>query len=458
MLNIVSNLVLRNMTITNPTGHGINANNLTGVNLFQSLTVQNLDALNTDGITVDQTINFTSITLDKSLFTDVGAHGGNDAFRFVAVSSNSAAGTVNVTDSEFSELDGDGIQINNDGSGTITTTITGNNLHTADTTGGGNFHTLSVNLTGNGVLNAKIGGAGALGNTLNDVARVGANAGALSVAVAGAAAAGASDLNAVIEGNTITTTNRRGVNVQLDASAANHTLGHDITIKDNNIQNTVSRQGIYVAIAGITDVDNQNVDLAISGNLVGTVTPVGNASRPGIHIQVFDDFATAGTALEADLLLQNNQVRVKNTGDVVRIEVGAGVAGGAANVEATVLGNMFTNDNAGGLGFNAEVGFFVAGTNTLQFGFEFGQCPSQPQYIQSRLRSQSRQGNQRRQRLQRRGASRRRRGEHGGCHLFRRASRNLLQRPQHRHGHDSREQQRLHGRGRRCSTVVVCSK
>jgi hypothetical protein len=52
VLNGASNVTLRNMTITNPSGDGIDADNLTGVNLFQSLTVQNFDTLNTDGINV----------------------------------------------------------------------------------------------------------------------------------------------------------------------------------------------------------------------------------------------------------------------------------------------------------------------------------------------------------------------------------------------------------------------
>ena len=378
-LSGVSNVTLRNMTITNPVGHGINADNLTGVNLFQSLTVQNFDTLNTDGITVDQTVNFTSITLDKShIFDDNGAaHTGNDGFRFTAVAGNSAAGTVNVTASEFNALDGDGIQINNDGSGTINTTITGNNLHDADAVGGGNLNTLNVAQTGNGVLNATIGGPGALGNTLNNVALLSANAGALSVSAGGAATGGATDLNAVIENNTITNTLRRGIYVQLEASGvADHTLGHDITIKDNNIQATTNREGIRVDVTGLGGDDNLNVDLTITGNLVGTVTPVGNNTRPGIYVFAFDDNVNAGTNLEVDLLLQNNQVRVNNTGNVARIFVASGIAGGTANVEATVFGNTFTNDNASGTGLHAAAGFAAPGVNTLSLDLNSANVPA----------------------------------------------------------------------------------
>ena len=63
----------------------------------------------------DRSSNFTSFTVQNALFTTSAT--GADGFLFDA--NGATSGSVTVTNSEFTLIDQDAVQINNDGSGTI---------------------------------------------------------------------------------------------------------------------------------------------------------------------------------------------------------------------------------------------------------------------------------------------------------------------------------------------------
>jgi len=79
---------------------------------------------------------------------------------------------------------------------------------------------------------------------------------------------------------------------------------------------------------------------------------------------MFDDFFASVSDLEADILIQNNTVVVNSSDASIRMSPGAGLVASTVNMEATVIGNTFTNNGAG-LSFNVELGFFADGLNTI---------------------------------------------------------------------------------------------
>lgn len=345
------NLTLQNLSIAAPGDDGIRGTDLTGDITFESIDVRNFQALNSNGIEVlNNGMSFGTLALRNAQVTGeetTAAHLGDDGFQFIAQGLTS--GTVNVSDSQFTQLDGDGVQIVNDGSGTITTMITGSSFLNADSSGAGDSNGLSLNVGGPGVMHFTVGTAGS-GNTFEDVSRIPANAGVIGVTAAGSGTAATTRLVGRVENNSVVnSTGQRGISVVLEAGAAGHG-GHNVAIVGNTIQN-VAREGIAVAVSSASGGQNLGNDISIIDNLVGTTSVVSTGgNREAIQVEVFDD-ASGGGNIEVDVLVQGNTARTDNTSTTFYLTSEALGVGATTDVEATILGNTFTNDNSSGDSF-----------------------------------------------------------------------------------------------------------
>jgi len=347
-----SNHVFSAVTIQNPTNHGWEATDLQGTNRIDngSLVTQ-FNGINQDGVRlVNTNVNFTSFTVDNVTFSSSST--GNDGFFHRAL--GTTAGSIVVTGSMFTGLDGDGVQVANDGSGTIMTTVQGNTFTTADNTSGDGNNGLALNLGGTGIHQFLVGGPN-VGepNSFTDVNRLGDNSGVINVTAAGAGTAATSQVNGTIQGNSISnSTGRRGISALFEASGGTGHGGHTLVIDDNDINN-VAREGIYVGMSSVAGRSNTGNKITITDNNVGDVSVVSTAgNREGIEIEAFHD-GTGGGSIEADVLVENNVAVINNTDETFRVTNDAFTSGSAVTttLDVTVLGNTFTNNNASGDSF-----------------------------------------------------------------------------------------------------------
>jgi hypothetical protein len=362
-----SNIILSAVTLQNLGGNGWLATNLTGgtnavdnnsrIDTWQTATTCGVSVANT-------TTNFNgTFTIDHCVFTTSAT--GADGFLFDT--DVAGTGTVNVTNSEFTLIDQDAVQINNDGSGILTAIVQKNNFHDADATGGDGNNTLICALAGSGQLNFTIGGPlVADGNTFTNLSRLSADSGVLQVLAAGGTASTGAKLNGTIQNNTLTNpgfiSQRRGIMAAAEASSGNHG-GHSILIANNSVQNFFL-QGIYVSMKTINAVsvsDNLNNNITIRNNQVGNISPVGQSggdAGSAIEFETNNATTVAGSDISANVLIQGNTAVSNNSsaiGDALEINsLGANVAGSTSTVNVTVWGNNLTQNNPTGQVFRAR--------------------------------------------------------------------------------------------------------
>ncbi len=353
-----SNIVLSAMNFDALGGHGwyaVNVGGTSGVNTNSRFAAWN--SANAFGVYVDQNVAFSAFTVDGSLFTTSVT--GADGFLFDG--NTGSSGTVNVTNSEFTLIDQDAVQINNDGAGTITALVQGNNFHDADSTGGDGNNTLFMAASGSGVLNFTIGGAVALGNTFNNLGRLGCACGVVQVNAVSTSQTG-TRISGTIQNNTISnSTGRRGIDFGIEANGGAHG-GHTINVLGNTISNT-QNQGINILWNSVNGGDVTGNDFTISGNTLTSVGLVGNADS-GSGIEIENNSANAGGNFSADVLIQNNTVSNNNTsavGSTLELVSRSLFAGDTTTINYTVWGNTLTNSSGGGEVFEA-LGSGTAGT------------------------------------------------------------------------------------------------
>jgi hypothetical protein len=357
-----SDIVLSAVLLQNLGGNGWNAANITGTNAINNNSlVQTWNTATTSGVTVaNTTTNFSgTFTVDRTLFSTSAT--GSDAFLF-DVDTAAGGGSVVVTNSEFTLIDQDAVQINHDGSGILNATIQSNNFHDADATGGDGNNTVILVLTSGDRLNFNISN-----NSFTNLARLSANAGVLQVLAAGGAAGSAAGatLNGTINNNTLTNpafvSQRRGIMFAAEASAGDHGA-HSVAITNNSVQNFFLH-GIYCSLASVNGFDVLNTNLTITGNQVGNISPVGQNGGDSGSAMEYETLITAdgtGGQLSANLLYQNNTAVSNNSsgiGDTLDISNTSGVttgAGNSSNLQLTVLGNTLTQLNAAGQVFEAR--------------------------------------------------------------------------------------------------------
>ena len=348
------NIVLSAILLQNLGGDGWNATNLTGVNSFDNNgRVENWQTSNAIGIQVINTsTNFTSLTLDHSLFTTSAT--GAAGFLFSA-DGTTTGGTVNVTNSEFTAIDQNAMQINNNGSGTIAAIVQKNNFHDADATGGDGNNTLYLTMDGSGQLNFTVGGPTAAdGNTFHNLARLVTLAGVVQVDSATVSKSG-SKLNGSIQHNTISNdvgfvNGRRAIDIQVESNASTHG-GHVILIANNTVSN-IDKQGVSATFVTVAGGDTQNNNLTIQNNTFTNVGTEGNVdSGSAIEVESNADAANTGSNVSVNLLVQGNTAQNNNSSAVgTTMEINNRPFGGnnTSVFNVTMLGNTFTNNNAGG--------------------------------------------------------------------------------------------------------------
>jgi hypothetical protein len=363
-----ANITLSAMLLQNLGGNGWRANNILGFNAINhNSRIETWNTATTNGVSVANTTANApgGFTVDRCVFTTSAT--GADGFLF-DVDTNGSNGTVTVTNSEFTAIDQDAVQINHDGAGVLNAIVQKNNFHDADATGGDGNNTLILAMAGGGTFNFTIGGPNAAdGNTFTNLARLSANSGVLQVLAAGGAAGSSTGakLNGTIQNNTLTNpgfvSQRRGIMAAAEASAGNHG-GHVISIKNNSVQNFFLH-GIYTSFTSVNGSDNLNNNLTISNNQVGNIAPVGqNGGDSGSAIEVETNVAADGSGGDVlvNTLIANNTAVSNNSsglGDTLDINNLSGPLTGAGNsttINATVVGNSLTQLNASGQVFRAR--------------------------------------------------------------------------------------------------------
>jgi VCBS repeat-containing protein len=339
-------ILLSAVSIDTPGDYGWRATNLSGVSgVDNNSRIANWQASQSNGVAVINTdTDLTSFTVEDSLFTTSAT--GGDGFFFDA--NGTTSGAVLVLDSEFTLIDQDAVQINNDGSGTVDAIVQGSNFHDADATGGDGNNTLFLSLTGSGTLNFQIGGLGAgEGNSFNNLARGIATTGAIALNAVTVGQSG-SELNGWIEGNSITNIiGRDGISIAIEANGGTHGT-HAIEVEGNTITNTGltglrmttnSASGGSITATNLSIIDNVMTNLGIN-----PLAP--NDSRSGIDIKSnWDNFASGGDMV-TNLLLEDNIVQnnaASGLADTLEIVVRGGNVGTNHTANITLLGNDFTN-------------------------------------------------------------------------------------------------------------------
>ena len=337
-----SSVVLSAVNVETPGRSGWSATDLGGISRVDNNSrFFGWKAANSNGVAVVMNADsgFTSFTVDRSLFTTSAT--GADGFLFDG--NGDTSGSVTVSNSEFTLIDQDGVQINNDGSADLTATVTGNNFHDADSTGGDGNNTLFLSNTGSAVLNFTI-----QSNTFTNLGRTPCACGIVQVNATTTSKTGTRNAG-IIQGNTINgTTGRRGIDVGIEANGGAHG-GHDITVDGNTISSTFN-QGINMIMTSVAGGASANNDVAITNNILTSVGQIGNVDGgSGIEIETND--ATTGAILGADILLQGNTVQNNSgsgLGSTLEIVGRSANAGSSTNLNLTIWGNSLTNNNASG--------------------------------------------------------------------------------------------------------------
>jgi hypothetical protein len=352
-------------------GNGFYIENGTGTYSFDNNSrVINWQSSQSNAVLLHNTnTDFTSLTVDHALIsTSATGAAGVNASLF-----GTTDGQVNITNSEFTLIDQNAAQILNNGSGTIRAIVQGNNFHDADATSGDGNNTLFLSNSANGALHFTIGGAGALGNTFHNLARLTTLAGVIQVDAAGGDASTPSGgiINGTITNNNIWNDSgfvngRRAIDVQVEADS--HNLGQLAVAITNNTVNNVQGNGIHVSVVSVGGGSVTDGNWMITGNSLGAAG-TNNGIRVGLDntdsssaIEFktnVDDVVNSNAVLVNKLLVSNNTgVNSANnaTGATLDIaNIGSSGPSGSATLNATITNNTLTNQDTSGSGHVLDV-------------------------------------------------------------------------------------------------------
>ena len=352
-------------------GNGFYIENGTGTYSFDNNSrVFNWQSSQSNGVLLHNTnTDFASLTVDHALIS-TSATGAAGVYASLFGTTD---GQVNITNSELTLIDQNAAQILNNGSGTIRAIVQGNNFHDADATSGDGNNTLFLSNSANGALHFTIGGAGALGNTFHNLARLTTLAGVIQVDAAGGD--GSTPSGGTING-TITNNNiwndagfvngRRGIDIQVEADS--HNLGQLAVAITNNTMNNINNQAIHVSVVSVGNGSVTDANWTITGNSLGAAgtnnglrvgTDNTDSSSPIEFETNVDDIANSTAVLMNKLLVSGNTaVNSANnaTGATLDItNIGGGGAGGLSTLNATIQNNTLTNLDTAGTGHVLDV-------------------------------------------------------------------------------------------------------
>jgi hypothetical protein len=352
-------------------GNGFYVENGTGTYGFDNNSrVINWQSSQSNAILLHNTnADFTSFTVNHALIS-TSATGG---VGFHANLNGTTDGQVSLTNSEFTLIDQNAAQVLNNGSGTIRAIVQGNNFHDADATGGDGNNTLYLTNSANGHLNFTVGGAGALGNTFHNLARLTTLAGVVQVDAAGGSAGTPAGglINGTITNNNIWndagfTNGRRAIDVQVEADS--HNLGQLAVAITNNTVNNVAGNGIHVSVVSVGGGSVNDGNWTITGNNLGT-PGTNNGLRVGldntdsasaIEFETNADSFTSGADTVNKLQITNNTaVNSANNATGAAVDVtnlwGSAASGTTSLLQATITNNTLTNIDTSGTGHVLDV-------------------------------------------------------------------------------------------------------
>lgn len=338
-------LSLAGMKITNPSGHGILATNLRGINALTNSEISGfgsgLDNVE-DGLrVVNNNVNMTSLTVTNTTFSN--ASGANDGIFLEAQGTSNM--TLSVTNSHFSQFYGDAIQVNGitGSSGAVRVTVKESDFTNAAASGNGG---ISMNPFGNLSFFADID-KNTFSSVINNVATIGA----IGVTNGGAANADITIRNNILD----TIIGGRGITVTADGGTT------DLLIDNNSIDKlgSTSKPAINVnytnnAVLGTVGTGN----VTISNNAIGqngSLWTGGPGSANAILLQALNG-ASMTAAIQSNVVDANTNSVI----EVVRVRTASTAAYSGGTINATVTGNTIKDTYDARVEFDA-----TAGTSTL---------------------------------------------------------------------------------------------
>ena len=341
---VINNIGTSNQATASVDNAGIFAVDLIGTNLIGNSTVSRFqDGSVGGGVSrgvsiTNNGVSFTSFTSTDTTYFNDSSMLGEDAIQVVtngtvngALTVNSAFNLGNISNnSDFFQITGHGVQVIQNGGGTLTTTISDTIFR--DTIAVGGFGGIDLASAGSGIMS----------NTVDECLFLALYPGGVNNSgVITFFAGGTVDFNGTVNNCTFGSVSQRTSDGRGAVRAATDVTGavtdFDITITNNTIDDT-DREAISILPRGpaVPAASGQEMDIVITGNDIGQTTAVSNDAglgREGIEIVASDD------AKIVNLLLQNNTVTnfVDSSSDeTVDID-----ANDNATIIATVSGNTF---------------------------------------------------------------------------------------------------------------------
>ncbi len=347
----INNIGTTNQAAASVDNAGIWAYNLVGSNTIANSTISRFQDGSVGGgsscgvwITNNGT-SFTNFhTTDTTFFNDNSLL-GDDGIQLItngAVSGalivDSAFNLNNVNNnSEFYHISGTGIQVIQNGSGTLTTSISDTTFRDTITPGG--FGGVDIASAGSGILSSTIDECLFLDLYPGGVN----NSGVISLFATGTPDFDATVNNCTFGSATQRTSDGRGaIRASTDTDLAATVTDFDITITNNTIDDT-DREAISLLPRGgaVPTAGGRTMDIIVSGNTIGQTTAVANDAglgREGI------EFVSTENARIVNFSLLNNTIRnfVDSSSDeTVDID-----ADGGTSLNLTVRGNTFSQSGS----------------------------------------------------------------------------------------------------------------
>jgi len=324
------------ITIQSPAGHGILATNLRGDNTLADSIVSGFGAGGgnlMDGLRIiNNNTDMGSFTVTNTTFSNGAA--GNDGIFMEAQGTSDM--TLEVDNSTFTGLFGDGIQVNGNtgATGDLNVTVANSDFVNAAASGSGG---VALSSLGGVTLRALVEA-----NLFDDIMRVGTNSGAVNATNGGTATAHVTIRDNIIED----IVGARGINFSADGGTS------FLAIDGNSVDRLggTARAGVNVnftnnAVGDVTIIDNfigQNGNLWTAGN--------GNANAILVNAQ---NTASVDSLIDGNLVTGNTNV------ELVRVR-----SINTATVNATVTDNTLTDTAGAHVEFDATAGL-AAGSSVL---------------------------------------------------------------------------------------------
>lgn len=366
----INNIGTSNQAAASVDNAGIFAVDLIGTNVIGNSTISrfqdgSVGGGSSRGVSITNSgVSFTSFTsTDTSYFNDNSLL-GDDAIQVVtngtvngALNVNSAFNLGNISNnSEFFQVSGHGVQVVQNGGGTLTTSI-------SDTT----FRD-TISVGGFGGIDLASAGSGIMSNTVDECLFLALYPGGVNNSgVITFFASGTVDFDGTVNNCTFgsasqrTSDGRGAIRASTDTSLSAAVADFDITISNNTIDDTdreaisIFPRGAAVPLAG-----GAAMDIVITGNDIGQTTAVANDSglgREGI------EFVSTENAKLINLTIENNAIRnfVDSSSDEsLDIKVNDNTS-----ATVTVRGNTFNQSGAAGTADSVDISSNTTGTLCL---------------------------------------------------------------------------------------------